>query len=352
MCRDPMPRDVLAPADPDAGMPADVVEKTLEAGRSCGMADLPEVQPDRHHLGLRRALAIEDVEGIAAEGEEIVGGREDAAAELGVVVGESVGYHEMRPAAHRDPVGKLVVVGVAVVEEPAFLDQEAARVDAGRVAAIPADGTLTHGLGERRDGAGDLRALRLLREFEMLDPAPAVAAHVEAGVADRPRRRRVALERQRAAEHGQRQAALPEDAVHAPESDAAPVLEHALRSEVAAVAQRVEARALSEPALGIAVAVADRGLGALLVVPDEVEREASAAGPLGIGWRSGVAHEVARAAVEAHGMPYLNSSCPPSTVTICPVTQAASGEARNSTTFATSSGCPSRPNGMLSRMRL
>src|SRR5579885_2869485 len=145
MCRDPMPRDVLAPADPDAGMPADVVEKTLEAGRSCGMADLPEVQPDRHHLGLRRALAIEDVEGIAAEGEEIVGGREDAAAELGVVVGESVGYHEMRPAAHRDPVGKLVVVGVAVVEEPAFLDQEAARVDAGRVAAIPADGTLTHG---------------------------------------------------------------------------------------------------------------------------------------------------------------------------------------------------------------
>ena len=46
------------------------------------------------------------------------------------------------------------------------------------------------------------------------------------------------------------------------------------------------------------------------------------------------------------------SSCPPSTTMVCPVIQDASGEARNSTTFATSSGCPSRPNGMDRRIAL
>ena len=40
------------------------------------------------------------------------------------------------------------------------------------------------------------------------------------------------------------------------------------------------------------------------------------------------------------------SNCPPSTTMVWPVIHDASGEARNSTTFATSSGRPSRPNGM------
>ena len=41
------------------------------------------------------------------------------------------------------------------------------------------------------------------------------------------------------------------------------------------------------------------------------------------------------------------SNCPPSTAIVCPVTQRACGEARNSATSATSSGVPRRPNGML-----
>ena len=45
------------------------------------------------------------------------------------------------------------------------------------------------------------------------------------------------------------------------------------------------------------------------------------------------------------------SICPPSTAMFWPVTQSASGEHRNSATCATSSGRPSRPNGMLLRMR-
>ena len=46
----------------------------------------------------------------------------------------------------------------------------------------------------------------------------------------------------------------------------------------------------------------------------------------------------------------LYKSCPPSTEIVCPVTQLASGEARKTTTLATSSGWPRRPNGMLRRM--
>jgi len=42
---------------------------------------------------------------------------------------------------------------------------------------------------------------------------------------------------------------------------------------------------------------------------------------------------------------------PPSTTMVCPVTQRAKGEARNIATSATSSGVPSRPKGMLARMR-
>ena len=45
------------------------------------------------------------------------------------------------------------------------------------------------------------------------------------------------------------------------------------------------------------------------------------------------------------------SICPPSTAMFWHVTQLASGEQRNSTICATSSGRPRRPNGMLLRMR-
>ena len=46
------------------------------------------------------------------------------------------------------------------------------------------------------------------------------------------------------------------------------------------------------------------------------------------------------------------SNWPPSTEIVWPVTQLASGEARKTTTLATSSGWPSRPNGMLRRIAL
>ena len=49
---------------------------------------------------------------------------------------------------------------------------------------------------------------------------------------------------------------------------------------------------------------------------------------------------------------HLPKPCPPFTWMICAVTQIAMSEARNITTFATSSGVPSRPAGMELRMEL
>src|SRR5262245_25577596 len=120
MVGDPVSGDVDAPGEPDALVAGDVVERTLQAGGSRWMADQAQVQPERHHLGLRSALAVEDVEAVPDERVVVRGGEEAAAAKLGVVGGQAVGHHQMRAIVHAHPVGELVVVRVGVVEEPAL----------------------------------------------------------------------------------------------------------------------------------------------------------------------------------------------------------------------------------------
>src|SRR5206468_11242194 len=105
----------------------------------------------------------------------------------------------------------------------------------GSIAAIPAGGRLADGLLERLHRPHDVLALFRLAQHEVLDPAPAVAADVEARLPDRLGGGGVALEGQRAAEHRHRQAALLEGAHQAPEADAGAVFEHALGGEVAAL---------------------------------------------------------------------------------------------------------------------
>ena len=53
-----------------------------------------------------------------------------------------------------DMEGQIVGIVVAVVEEAAFLDEQAARVGRGRGAGVPADGTRAGNLGQRLDGCG------------------------------------------------------------------------------------------------------------------------------------------------------------------------------------------------------
>src|SRR6185295_597337 len=99
-----------------------------------------------------------------------------------------------------DPIGKLVAVRIGIVEKAAFLDEQAPRVDARRIAAVPAERPLAHGRGQRCDGAPNVIALLRFGELIVLDPAPAMAADIEACPADCRGRRRMALERERAAE--------------------------------------------------------------------------------------------------------------------------------------------------------
>src|SRR5258705_13760421 len=103
-----------------------------------------------------------------------------------------------------------------------------------------------------------MRALLGLGKLVVLDPPPPVRADVEPGLADGGGDRRVALERQRAAEDGQRQPALLEQAQDAPEAHAATVLEQALGGEVAALDAVVGGPGLGQGGLGEAVVVGDR----------------------------------------------------------------------------------------------
>src|SRR5262249_46720935 len=154
----------------------------------------------------------------------------------------------------------------------------------------------------------DVLALLGLAQGKMLHPAPAMATDVEARRLDRSGRFLVALERQCAAEHRHRQAALPESAHQAPETDAAAVLEHAFAGEVAAVHADRRAGRFGEAGFGVALAVLHRRLRALFVVHDEVHRDARAVRPLGIGWRGAIANEVA-GRLPAH-IGLLTSSAP------------------------------------------
>ena len=79
----------------------------------------------------------------------------------------------------------------------------------GRCAARPLD---------RLDRQAHVLALLVLGHLQVVDPAPAVARHLPAGVDHRPRRVRVPLERLADRVDGQRQAVLREDPVHAPEA--------------------------------------------------------------------------------------------------------------------------------------
>src|SRR5215207_9708079 len=158
MSRDPVACDVEAAGDPNVLVLHHVVEQTLEAGRAGRMAAEPHVEPDRHHLRLLGALAVEHVEGIADKGEPRVRGS-DPAGVLAVVVDQRIGNDEVGLAADGLPERKLVAVVVGIIEKSPFLRDEPAGIDAGSVAAIPAQRPLADYCLERSDGFSDMLAL-------------------------------------------------------------------------------------------------------------------------------------------------------------------------------------------------
>src|SRR5438045_3369497 len=56
--RHPVPRDVLPPADPDAVVRAEMLDKADQRLGAAGMTANAHVQPNRHHLGVLGPLLV------------------------------------------------------------------------------------------------------------------------------------------------------------------------------------------------------------------------------------------------------------------------------------------------------
>ncbi len=76
MPRDPVPRDVHAPAHPDPVVPFDVIEKTEQSRKPAGPPQKPAMHADGEHLRVLRALGVQDIESVAQIGEELLAGIE------------------------------------------------------------------------------------------------------------------------------------------------------------------------------------------------------------------------------------------------------------------------------------
>src|SRR5271156_4614957 len=134
-----MPIRPVASADPDLVVAQDVIDETGKRDGARRLAGETAMQSDGHHLRRLLALAVERVEIVAQRDEEILGlTPAQATREARVVVVERVRDDEMWPAVIVGPIGQLVVVGVAVIKEPAFLNDQAPCIGARR-SDVPAD---------------------------------------------------------------------------------------------------------------------------------------------------------------------------------------------------------------------
>ena len=138
----PMARNRHALADPHTlSVARDMLQESRQSRDSSRMSDHPRMQPDRHHFGARRAFTIQPVEGVPMPG-LVVGTRgKRPRCVLRIVVRVRVWHRQVLLPADVDPIGKLVVINVAVIEESAGLDEQTARIDAGSGTAAPPHGS-------------------------------------------------------------------------------------------------------------------------------------------------------------------------------------------------------------------
>ena len=257
------------------------------------------MEAHRHHPRGLGPFGIEHVEAVLEVGVELVARVEALRGGEAHVVGvERVGHDELRPALDHGPPGQLVIVVVGVVEEAAILGDEAAGVGAG-AAGVPAQRALAGNLGQDLHGVTQMLALDLLGHVLVVDPLQAVARDLVAGIDHGADRRRVPLGGGGDGEDGERDPLAVEQAEQAPDADAGAVLVDLLHADVAHAFKRLGADDLGEEGLGSLVAVQDRVLAALLVVEDELQGDAGAAGPVGMGRVRPVADQVAW--IRVHG---------------------------------------------------
>src|SRR5438309_147984 len=138
----------------------------------------------------------------------------------------------MWPAVIVGPIGQLVVVGVAVIKEPAFLNDKAPCIGARR-ADIPADRPRSGQSPNGLDGEADMLSLGCFVDAVIVEPAPPVIDNVAALTRHRLGGLRVALERRADGIDRGYHLPLGEDAHETPEADTTPVFVGRLHIKIA-----------------------------------------------------------------------------------------------------------------------
>ncbi len=193
-------------------------------------------------------------------------------------------------SVHARPVGEVVVVAVEVVDEPAFLDDQLARVDA-HLAAVPAQRPLTDSLLDRRDGALDRLALLVAGHLEVVHPPVAVTGDLVATLGQLLRDRDVPLESHRGRDTGHIDAGVGEDPELAPDPGARAIFVGGLDGQVA------HAFLLVRQLVQVLVEVIAHGvrlLGTLFIVEDDLDRDLRPAWPADLGRVLAVADQLSR----------------------------------------------------------
>ena len=145
-----------------------------------------------------------------------------------------------------------------------------------------------------RIASRDVARARRRRCSPVVDPFQAVAGDLPVGLLHRGDGLGLRVERGRDAVDGDRNVALGEHAPQPPEAGARAVFVDRLHVHVAHARPGLRADDLREERLRGRVAVEDVVLAALLVVDDELDRDARAARPVRVGRVAAVADHVAR----------------------------------------------------------
>src|ERR1043166_7144997 len=137
----------------------------------------------------------------------------------------------MRRVADADPIGQFVGERIAIVKKAAGLDHEPPRVRP-RPPGHPADRPDARQVGDDFDGAADMRALDVLRDRSIVDPAIAVTDHFVPTLDERAGEPRMLLERACDREHADLDGEVAEYVQQTPDAAAAAILENSSASRI------------------------------------------------------------------------------------------------------------------------
>ena len=252
------------------------------------------MKADRQHFRRDLALGVERVEQILEIGVELIAGIEALRRRKSHVVGiERVRDHELRPARAFEPVGQVVGVGVGAIDKPALFHAQPDRVDR-RTALIEAQRPCARDRGMDADRLRNMARLDVGWNVAIVDPFQTVGGDFPPRLVHRRNRFGIARNRGRDCIDGDRNRAVREQAVEAPEAGPGAIFVDRLHIHVAHSRPGRGADDLGQECFRRGVAVQDVVLAPLLVIDDELQGDARVVRPARVGRRAAVADHVAR----------------------------------------------------------